>query len=464
MMKFQLLSLLEPYGQSHLLDFWDALGPDEQATLSRQIEQIDFAELARLVAERNAATDWAALAARAESPPAIRLPDPTAERQQAARQRGIEALRQGRVGAILVSGGQGSRLGFEQPKGMYPIGPLSGKSLFELHAEKIAAAARRYDTRIPLCVMTSPATHDETVAFFAAHGNFGLPDDDVLMFRQGTMPAVDARTHRVLLESPGRIALSPDGHGGMLAAITRHGTLEKMLRRGIRHLFYFQVDNPLVDVCGPELIGHHLLAESEMTTQVVAKRDPLERVGNVAMIDGRMTVIEYSDLPDEAARLKNPDGSLKFWAGSIAVHVFDANFLRRWSASTNALPFHMAKKIVPHVDSSGEPVEPQSPNALKFERFIFDLMPLARNPLVVEVAPADGFAPLKNAPGAKQDTPAWVQERMMNLHRRWLRQAGAEVADDVPVEISPLWALDAEEATAKIAPGTRITQATYFQP
>jgi UDP-N-acetylglucosamine/UDP-N-acetylgalactosamine diphosphorylase len=464
MTKQRLLSTLEPHGQRHLLDFWDALDEGEREELSRQIKAIDLPLLARLFAQRGAVTDWAALAARAEPPPAIRLADLTAERIAAARRRGVEALRAGRVAAILVAGGQGTRLGFNRPKGMFPIGPLSGKTLFQLHAEKIVAAARRYATRIPLCVMTSPATHEETAAFFAAHGNFGLPADDLIMFCQGTMPAVDAQTGRILLESPGRIALSPDGHGGMLAAITRDGTLDTLLRRGIRHLFYFQVDNPLVDVCGPELIGHHLMAESEMTTQVVAKHEPLERVGNVALIDGRMAVIEYSDLPDDAARQRNPDGSLKLWAGSIAVHVFDAEFLSRSAAAADALPFHTANKSVPHIDPSGKYVEPQKPNALKFERFIFDLMPLARNAIVVEVAPAEGFAPLKNAPGAKQDTPDWVMARMMDQHRAWLRQAGAEVADDVPVEISPLWALDADQTAAQIAPGTRIAAPTYFRP
>ena len=226
-----------------------------------------------------------------------------------------------------MAGGQGTRLGFDHPKGMFPIGPLSGKTLFQIHVEKIVAAGRRYGVRIPLYLMTSPATHEETVAFFAAHDRFGLPAEDLIVFCQGTMPAVDAQTGRVLLEAPGRIAASPDGHGGMLAALDRSGALADIERRGIRHLFYFQVDNPLVDICGREFSGYHLLAQSEFSTQVIAKRDPLERVGNVVQVDGRLMVIEYSDLPEEAANRRNADGSLRIWAGSIAVHVMDTALL-----------------------------------------------------------------------------------------------------------------------------------------
>ncbi|MFZ1933998.1 MAG: UTP--glucose-1-phosphate uridylyltransferase, partial [Thermoguttaceae bacterium] len=330
MTKDRLLSTLQPFGQEHLLAFWDRLDGPERESLARQIEAIDFALVRRLFDGRNRQGNVAELAARAEPPPAFRLNtagNPFSPEQ--ARRRAEEALAAGQLGAILVAGGQGTRLGFDHPKGTFPIGPVSNKTLFQIHVEKIAAAARRYGVRIPLYLMTSAATHDETVEFFAAHGRFGLAAEDLFVFRQGTMPAVDAASGRVLLESPGRIATSPDGHGGMLAAMLRSGGLDDVARRGIRHLFYFQVDNPLVDICGREFIGYHLLAGSELSTQVIAKRDPLERVGNVVQIDGRLMVIEYSDLPDEAANRRNADGSLAIWAGSIAVHVIDAGLLRR---------------------------------------------------------------------------------------------------------------------------------------
>ena len=458
----ELLEQLQRFNQEHLLAHWERLDGEQQGRLADQIRGIDFAMMDRLYRQPRDEHQVRTLADRAESPPAFRLGGPNGRfSPEEAVARGIEALRSGKLGVILVAGGQGTRLGFDHPKGMFPIGPVSGRCLFQILAEKVLAAARRYGVRIPLYLMTSPATHEETVDFFARHDRFGLPEQDLWIFCQGTMPAVDAATGKVLLAGPGEVALSPDGHGGMLAALVRSGALDDARRRGIEHFFYMQVDNPLVDVCSPEFVGYHLLAGAEMTTQVVRKLDPLERVGNVVQVDGRLRVIEYSDLPDEVARRRSPDGSLEIWAGSIAVHVIAANFLRRTADLADALPFHVARKKVPYVDATGRMIEPAEPNAIKLERFIFDLIPSAENAAVVEVDPAQHFAPLKNAPGAEKDTPEAVQTQMVAMARDWLRRAGAEVAD-VAVEISPLFALDAEELSKKIRHGARVTQATYF--
>jgi UDP-N-acetylglucosamine/UDP-N-acetylgalactosamine diphosphorylase len=278
------------------------------------------------------------------------------------------------------------------------------------------------------------------------------------------MPAVDAATGQLLLEAPDRLALSPNGHGGMLAAFAESGAMANAQGRGIRQLFYFQVDNPLVDIAGPEYIGYHILSDSEMTSQVIAKRDPLEKVGNVVDVDGRLMVIEYSDLPDDIARKTNADGSLAIWAGSIAVHVFDLEFLRRTKDKADSLPYHFAHKKVTHIGAAGRRVEPPRANAIKFERFIFDLMPAARNAIVVEVDPASAFAfaPLKNASGAAADTPDSVKAQICDLHRQWLREAGVEIADDVAVEIGPCLALDAEELRGKVRSGLKIAAPTYL--
>lgn len=463
-MKSKLLDILRPQGQEHLLAFWDELAPFERESLAKQIEAIDFNLIHRLFEDRDSQGDVRELAAKAEPPPAFRL-DTTknAFTPEQARRRADEALAAGEFGVVLVAGGQGTRLGFDHPKGMFPIGPLSNKTFFQIFVEKIIAAGRRYGVRIPLYVMTSPATHDETVRFFAQYERFGLPADDLIIFCQGTMPAVDAQTGRVLLESPAKIAATPDGHGGMLAALAQSGALDQMDQRGIRRLFYLQIDNPLVDICGREFVGYHLLSGSEFSTQVIAKREPLERVGNVVQVDGRLMVIEYSDLPDEAANRRNADGSLAIWAGSIAVHVMDVALLRRLCGKADGLPFHIARKKVPHIDAAGNQVEPTQPNAIKFERFIFDVMPKAKNAIVVEVDPARAFAPLKNASGAKDDTRETVQAQLSAEHRLWLRQAGVQVDDAVVVEISPLYALDATELAAKVRPGTQVTEPTYFE-
>ena len=458
-----LAARLAPFGQQHLLAFWDSLSPAERAGLARQIESVDLARVSRLFQTQAAEHDWAALARRAEGPPAVRLSDGKRSRSaDEARRRGEQALSAGRVGVALVAGGQGTRLGFDHPKGMYPIGPQSQATLFQILLEKVWAVGRRYGVRLPLYLMTSPATHQETIDYLAAERYFGLAAEDVRVFCQGTMPVVDAQTGRALLAAPGELLLSPDGHGGMVAALQASGALDDMRRRGVDLLFYMQVDNPLVGVCDPEFIGHHLLAGSELSTQVVAKRTPLDRVGNVVSIDGRVQIIEYSDLPEDAAKQTLSDGTLKLWAGSIAVHVFNAALLDRMSDGRHELPFHRALKKAPHLGPDGRRVEPDRPNAIKFEQFIFDLLPFAEQAIVVEVDEARSFAPLKNEPGASRDSPETVRAQMAALHAEWLRQAGAEVAPGVVVEISPRFALDAAELAARLRPGVRVTEATYF--
>jgi UDP-N-acetylglucosamine/UDP-N-acetylgalactosamine diphosphorylase len=248
----------------------------------------------------------------------------------------------------------------------------------------------------------------------------------------------------------------------MVAALAASGAIEHMRRRGIRQLFYLQVDNPLTPIADPEFIGNHLLANSELTSMAIAKQTPLDRLGVFAMIDDRLQVIEYSDLPDDVAEKPTADGSLEFWAGSIAVHMFSIAFLERALRLKDALPFHIAHKKVPFIDGVGHLIEPREPNALKFERFIFDLLPHAKNPLVVEYAEPEVFAPLKNAPGAARDTVEYVQQSMMAQHRKWLTAADTEVPDGVPVEISPLWALDAEAVAARSDRPTTISKPTYL--
>ncbi len=466
--KAQLTEKLRPLGQEHLLQFWDELDDAERTTLAQQIADIDFAEIAKLGKQAHATDepaddDHAARARRAAPPPAIRLNEQKSAAAAAARARGEQALREGKLGAVIVAGGQGSRLGFEHPKGLYPIGPVSQASLFQILFEKVAATGRRYGADIPLYIMTSPATHEETVAALAKHKNFGLAAKNVCVFCQGTMPAVDEASGRLLLESKGSLFLSPDGHGGMVRALAHSGALDDMQKRGLTQLFYMQVDNPLVVVCDPLFIGYHLAEKSEVSTEVVAKTNPRDRVGNVASIDGQVQIIEYSDLPDDVAKLRADDGSLKLWAGNIAVHVFDVAFLRRMASGGGQLPFHFARKKVPYVDDAGNIVEPEKSNAIKFEQFIFDLLPAARSALVVEVDEREVFAPVKNAPGSERDSPEHVRAEMIRLHRRWLTAAGANVDPHVVVEISPLFALDAVEVAKKIEPGRIVVGELYFQ-
>ena len=481
-MKQELFDRLKTFGQEHLLTFWDVLNDSEREMLGAQINALDFAQIAELYAHRDEPAESLTLADRVSDPPAYKFstvtdpaPCKTSKPITAteAVEAGTEALRNGKVGCVLVAGGQGTRLGFPHPKGMYPIGPVSEATLFQFHFEKVLAISQRYGYRVPYCIMTSPATHTETVHFLKDQNYFGLSAEDVFIFCQGIMPAVSMGSMgmsmeggKVLLDTKGSIALSPDGHGGMLAAITKGSpsVLTQLRQRGIDYLFYNQVDNPLVRIGSPEFLGYHLLSGSELTSQVIRKRSPSDKVGNIVEVEGRLYVIEYSDLPESVGKQTNPDGSLKIWAGSIAVHVFNTELLDRASQNAASLPFHYARKKVPFIDmQTGERIKPEKENAIKFERFIFDLLPSAKNAVVVEVDPPNHYAPLKNAPGSPSDSPETVKRDISTMHSAWLRQAGAVVQEGMPIEISPLFADSPEIVAEKRVKDQRFEQATYLR-
>lgn len=466
--KNDLLALLQPTGQTHLLDYWDELDRPGKASLEQQIKDVDFALIEQLYRSGLDNVDWQALAAKAKSPKALRRQDANdTSMSEEARKLGEQALHEGKVGVVLVAGGQGTRLKFSHPKGMFEIGPVSHHSLFEILLERIRAFAWRYESRIPLLVMTNQEMYQRTSDYLKdvndRLGTNQFDNDDLHIFRQGNMPAVDAKSGKLLLTDKDSLALSPDGHGGMVAALQDNGLLEMLQQRGIEQLFYCQVDNPLTQVCDPLTVGYHLLTGSEMTTQVVAKAEPLERVGNVVDINGKTQIIEYSDLPKKFAEQRDASDNLSLWAGNLAVHVLDVAFLQRMAQSEESLPFHRAKKGVPYLDDEGSKIEPSAPNAIKFERFIFDLLPHAANAAVVEVLREEAFAPVKNSEeDSDTDTPTTARTLMVAQHCRWLEAAGATVADDIAVEISPLFALDAEELAGKIEPELHINKSKFF--
>ncbi len=442
---------LEQHGQTHLLQFQSELAETELSILLAQLQSIDWDQLTKLRQDQVKATDWHDLARRSEPPPAFQLGDDNPViSPKAAREAGQRALESGRVGVVLVAGGQGTRLGFDRPKGLLPIGPVSGRTLFQMHCDRLLGVSRRYGKKIPLFLMTSPATDGDTRDYFESEDQCGLDEGQLTIFCQGTMPAVDAETGRVLLSSKNSLALSPDGHGGLVQALQRSGCMQRIGDLGVDILYYAQVDNPLADLCDPELIGYHLLSDSQMTTQVVKKRFAKEKVGNVVSIDGKVQIIEYSDLPDDAAEQKASDGSLKLWAGNIAIHVFDTRFLQKVVDTRVGLPFHRASKTVPFLDQSGQWIDPAKPNAIKFERFVFDLLPMADKAIVVEGDPVEVFAPVKNATGAPTDTPESCQRAPLAQHRRWIEAAGSTISSGVAVEICPRWALDAQEVAERL--------------
>eukprot|EP00913_Durusdinium_trenchii_P028493 g26721.t1 len=444
---------------------WVALEYEESEDPYKAIPRyaVDFDLITRLIDSRAAVEapgeTPADRARRAQSPTnLVRLPENDGDRavRREASQYGEQLISAGKVGAMLVAGGQGSRLGFPHAKGKYPIGPVSERTLYQVLAEQLLARSRRAGISIPYYVMTSAATHDETIDFFETNAFFGLNPADVHFFQQASMPAVDATTGRLLLEDKGRLALSPDGHGGMLAALAAAGLLDDMRNRGVEYLYYHQVDNPTAIICDPEILGLHAVRKSEMSTKVVAKKSPTEKMGVVVDVDGQTQIIEYSDLPEEIAGKTDEDGRPLFWAGNMAIHVFDRAFLERMAAESDALPYHVAHKKVEFLDDDGNAVAPDSENAFKFERFIFDALPHATSALVVEADREREFNPVKNKEG--NDSPKTAKAALNAVYAAWLRHAGAEVVDGIDLEISPLYANDSDGVARRVQPGTRVEE------
>lgn len=441
----------ERAGQGHVFRFWNDLSPEERALLGEQLASIDLAEIARLAGHRGGGGDAAIDVANLAPAPYVPL-DERDDRRYAAI--GEERLRSGKVAAFTVAGGQGTRLGWRGPKGSYPATPVTGKPLFRVFAEQILAGSRKYGVAIPWYVMTSPLNDAETRSFFRDNNWFGLEERDVFLFPQGTMPSVSDEG-KLLLEEKHLLAVNPDGHGGALRALRSSGAIEEMLARGVDDISYFQVDNPSVKILDPVFLGLHAAhpeSSAEMSSKMVPKRDAGEKVGVFASVGGRTRVLEYSDLPKDVAEARDGDGRLRYVAGSIAIHVLSVAFVDRLTRTSESfgLPFHRARKKVPHLDLvTGRRVEPSAPNAVKFEAFIFDAIPLCARSLVVETSRVEEFAPIKNADG--EDSPATSHRLQSDRAGAWLEQHGVAVPKredghvDAKIEISPHTALAPED-------------------
>ena len=457
----EILALFKRHGQEHVLAGWDKLFMDQQDELLEDCARVDFRWVAERWKEYESRQD-SAVAASADIVPApvVELPATDAEktRERAALQAGEELLRQGKVAAFLVAGGQGTRLGFEGPKGCFPIGPVSGRTLFAWHAEQILARSKRYGVAIPWYIMTSCQNDRDTRQFFEEHNHFGLNKRDVFFFQQEMVPCLDLYG-KLMLSSPSTLAMNPNGHGGSLHGLLHSGALKNMRERGIEVISYFQVDNPLVTICDPVFLGLHTMAGAEMSSKVLKKNIPSERIGVVCLRGGTPCVIEYMDMDEESMRAVDANGRLRFWAGSIAIHMINVDFVER-VAQGPGLPWHQSLKKVPYF-AGNRLIKPDAENAIKFETFVFDALPFTKSTVNMEVCREREFAPVKNAEGT--DSVASSRLLLSNYFCEWL--AGAGISVPVPelsalakdaarpvVEISPLYSLDGEELARKIKP------------
>ncbi len=447
---------LRAHHQEHLLTFWPQLNQRQREELLDQIRELDLAKIDDWIEQLVKRAPAPEVATKDFEPAPSYTPEPrdAAERRKykEAIELGENLIAQGKVAALTVAGGQGTRLGFDGPKGNYPISPVRHKTLFRLFAETIQAVSRRYGATCPWYVMTSPMNHPQTVEIFEAENYYGLDARDVFIFQQGTLPNFSF-DGRILLADKSEIARSPDGHGGCIRALARSGALAEMKKRGVECLSYWQVDNPLVKLFDPLFIGLHALDGAEMSSKAVIKNSPKEKVGNFCLVGGKVTVIEYSDLPDELAEKRRPDGSLAFELGSIAIHIINTTFVEKLNTEGHSLPLHRAVKKIPHMDLQGRRIEPKQPNGIKLESFIFDALPIAQKSIILEILRSEQFAPVKNATG--EDSAETTRHMMIERAAAWLEAADVAVPRkpdgfaDCTLEIAPSFALDKEDVAAQ---------------
>ncbi|MDO4630657.1 MAG: UTP--glucose-1-phosphate uridylyltransferase [Planctomycetia bacterium] len=358
-----------------------------------------------------------------------------------------EAISAGKVGIVILAGGMGSRLGAVMPKGTFPVTPVREKSLFQVHFEKIRVLRERYKSPLRTYIMTNPDSDALTRDFLRENDFFGLPEEDVFLFSQGVMPALSPQDGSLFFLSDGRIYCGPDGHGGLITALENTDAGADMRLHGITTINTFHIDNPLVPILNEEMLAEHLHTGSEMSSVVVEKVDGMELVGNVVYEDvskTAMRVVEYMDFPGEYAMKTDPDaGGLRFWAGSIGIHLIQLDFLeemaRKIRENPGFLPFHLPLKKIQTQDGPEWGIKP--------ERFIFDILPLAKTPTVIRAVNRDEvFITLKQS-------AIPVREHLSELYASWLRRAGATLPENAQVEIAPDFALDFATLREKIPAG-----------
>ncbi|XP_046984864.1 UDP-N-acetylhexosamine pyrophosphorylase [Schistocerca americana] len=444
---------LTKYGQQHLLRFWEELSEEERAELLLDLQEVNVAEVTSYFrrAVESLTEDQAKLDDRMKPIPAefyggvIRS---EAEDLRFYEDEGLRQISAGKVGVLLLAGGQGTRLGVSYPKGMYDVGLPSHKSLYQVQAERIlrlqelACERTGVYNHITWYIMTSEATMCPTQEYFANHNYFGLKKENIVMFEQGLLPCFTF-DGKIIMDRKYKLSRAPDGNGGLYRALRDRKVLDDIERRGISYLHAYSVDNILVKVADPVFIGYCISKNAECGAKVVEKSFPEEPVGVVCQVDGRYQVVEYSEITLKTAEQSDIDGRLTFRAGNICNHFFTTEFLQKIANKhENNLKLHVARKKIPYVDAQGNICKPEKPNGIKMEKFVFDVFQFADNFVTWEVKRNEEFSALKNADTAEKDTPTTARNDLYSLHYQYLTKAGGKIVTDkgssVICEISPL--------------------------
>jgi UDP-N-acetylglucosamine/UDP-N-acetylgalactosamine diphosphorylase len=417
---------LEKIGQEHLLRYWDKLSQNDKEQLLTQISSLDIKtfQIQQKLLQNQQKDNFEHIEPFQDFEPAGSAAD---------RKTGFELIKAGKVGCLLIAGGQGTRLRINGPKGLFPISPIKHKSLFQIFAEKVVAASKQAGCLLPLAIMTSPLNHEETVRFFKSHGNFGLKDEQLSFFFQKMLPLLD-KNGNLFLEEQGKISFGPDGNGSSLKSFVESGIWDNWNQRGIKSLNYVLVDNPLADPYDTELVGFHQRNGGEVIIKCILRNDPFEKLGVLAQDQGKICVVEYSEIPKDKQTATKKDGKLLFPCGSISLFSFDMNFVKLAASNSHKMPLHSAFKASAYVDEAGLPHQSKQPNAWKFETFIFDCLPFAKRVKALTFSREDCFAPLKNFEG--NDSPEQVQKALLQQAKKIFSKVTGKNPPSYPFELS----------------------------
>ncbi len=401
--------LVEKHGQEHLLRFWDELNTCEQEALLCQIAAVDWSLLS-LVHDQSAIT-----AERGHLEPLGALEIPEIEQRRAEFEAaGIAALQAEKVGAVLLAGGQGTRLGLDKPKGMLDVGVTRPLFLFERLIQNIMDVVDRTGAWIPLYVMTSQKNNDDTVNFFREHNYFGYHKDYIRFFIQEMVPSVDYNG-KILMEGKAQLSMSPNGNGGWFLSLAKAGYLDELKARGVEWLTVFSVDNVLQRINDPCYVGATILSGCDCGAKVVRKAAPDERVGVLCLEDGKPSIVEYYEMTEEMLTSRQPNGDLSYNFGVILNYMFRLATLE--DNMNKNMQVHIVEKKIPHIDEEGNPVKPDVPNGYKFETLVLDMVHMMKDCLSYEIDRHYEFAPIKNREGVDSLVSA----------RQLLRENGVEL-------------------------------------
>lgn len=402
---------LKKYNQEHLLERYEFLTEERKEKIIDQILSIDFDQIFDLY--EMAKKDEKVSNNNITNIKYVDKSKLTREEFNKYNELGEREIRDGKYAVVTMAGGQGTRLGYIAPKGTFKIGGGVDKSLFEVLSETIKEAQAKYNTVIPWYIMTSRENNNATEKFFEKNNYFGLNKENVLFFKQGELPMISTEK-KLLLDESGMIKLASDGHGGVFESLSKNGYIDDMKRRGIEWVFISGVDNVLAGLVDPIATGLSISNNTLATGKSVVKRSPSEKVGVFCKKNGRPYVIEYTEITDEMANQRDENGELIYGESHILTNLFNLKAIEK--ISKNKLPYHSAFKKAKHMDSNGEIIKPETPNAYKFEAFIFDAFEQLDDMSILRVKREDEFAPLKNADG--DDSPNTATELYLNFIKR----------------------------------------------